>query len=234
MISPKNTILIAGDSWGCGEWEGDEENYGVSHKGLEHFLTEYGCSVTNVSKGGSSNADSIQRIKDFISTTNVDHIFWFQTNPIRDLRYSDRSYDEKSLPKTSEEYKIKTKKLLRNTYEFLNQLNVKIHCIGGLARLEKCINKYPNLIPLIPSVIEMFGAQEPDFWIENWIDAKIKFSDTFLTELEEMPNPWELLPKKWFYPDGVHPNRHAHYKIFKYILSAKNPAFAPEKDTLIL
>lgn len=218
MISKSDTILIAGCSWGCGEWSGPRGNYTLLHKGLEHFLTEYGCKVINVSKPHGNNLTAIKNIKNTLSTTHIDHIFWFKTSPIRDLRPFDLNQDK--LPQTSEEYHQIVKELSIETYKSLNDLGVKIQCMGGIGHLQESIKDYPNLIPLIPSIIEMFGGQEPEHWIENWIDTyKDKvFDEKFLLKLERMPNPREKLPKKWFEPDGIHPNRHAHYKIFKYIL----------------
>ena len=49
------------ECWGCGEW-GFENGHGVKHTGLEHYLTEYGCEVYNVSLGGCCNRDSVNRI----------------------------------------------------------------------------------------------------------------------------------------------------------------------------
>jgi hypothetical protein len=91
LINKGDRILIAGDSWGCGEWAIFGRK--VAHLGLQTYLTEYGCEVTNVSVGGYSNKDSINSIKNkLISTYTCDSIIWFQTDPIRDLKpYKDNA-----------------------------------------------------------------------------------------------------------------------------------------------
>ena len=43
----------------------------------------------------------------------------------------------------------------------------------------------------------------------------------FVEELSMLPDWKQSLPKQWFYPDGRHPNRYAHKKIFEYILNYK-------------
>jgi hypothetical protein len=218
MISPKDKIIIAGDSWGCGEWEdlqlcSNAMSRKILHGGLAQFLTEYGCEVVNVSQAGGSNSLSLDQLTDAIRTVNADYIFWFQTDPMRDLR----PHNSKTLPQSIKDMVRMGEKLLNDTYNSLNNLDVKIHCIGGVTELNDSIRKYSNLIPLVPSIIKMFGGEQPRIWVSEWIGVDhLTFTDEFLTELENLP-PLDL-PKKWFYPDGVHPNRYAHWELFQYIL----------------
>jgi hypothetical protein len=216
MISPGDTILIAGDSWGCGEWSGTNNPYHVTHLGLEHFLIEYGCSVINLSEAGSTNYTQAEKIKLELSHTKPDVIIWFQTDPMRDLG----SLDSNTFPKSLAEMKVVQQQRLDTVYEKLNNLRMPIYCIGGVTKLdETLLVKYNNLKPIIPSVIEMFGGTQPSCWISSWIQLdSLKVSDNLLTELEEVAAT-TFLPREWFFPDGVHPNRKAHYRIFEYILT---------------
>ena len=214
MISPGDSILIAGDSWGCGEWSCDDRPYRVIHNGLEQYLTDYGCNVTNLSKPGGSNKNMVKSLVATMAVCNPHLVFWFQTDPIRDLN----PYDQETFPKSSSELIEIGRDLLENTYAELNNTGVKIHCMGGVVNLEKSIEKYPNLIPIIPSIVKMFNGPNIDFWISDWINSPdLRLNDDFLSELEKHPQ-W-CLPKKWFFPDGVHPNRLAHRKIFEFILN---------------
>jgi len=141
-------------------------------------------------------------------------VFWFQTDPMRDLR----PYSHETFPTSSKSLLDLSRQLLRNTYEKLNSIGIKIHCMGGLTKIDDSINNYSNLIPLIPSIIEMFDGPNIDFWITDWIKSRnIRLNDDFILELENHPIP--ILPKEWFFPDGIHPNRKAHYKIFEFILN---------------
>jgi hypothetical protein len=109
--------------------------------------------------------------------------------------------------------------LLENTYKELNDIGIKIHCIGGASKLQSSIRNYSNLIPLIDSVIEFLGCELIDIWVSDWIQHDLNIDDDFLKLLTELPYPRDTLSKEWFYPDGTHPNRHAHKKIFEYILT---------------
>lgn len=213
MISPGDRVVIIGDSWGCGEWCNDTGPYRVSHRGLEYFMIEHGCNVINLSKPGGSNKDMVHVLHSTLQIYNPHFVFWFQTEPMRDLR----PYCQKTFPKSTNEIIEVSKQLLNDTYAALNKIGVKIHCMGGVADLQDSIKNYPNLVTLIPSIVEMFNGPHIDFWITDWINADaLRFSDEFLQELENHPRP--ILPKKWFYPDSSHPNREAHRKIFEFIL----------------
>ena len=217
MITPGDKIVIAGDSWGCGEWDFVNDIHAVSHLGLEKYFTDYGCEVYNLSRGASSNNDSVNQLSsDFVKTINPDIVFWFQTDPIRDLR----PYDKTLFPQTVSDLIEQQNDLIKKTYERLNALDIKIHCIGGTVKLSPSIINYPNLNLFIDSVIEFFGGTAPEFWISEWIQCDDLISTDFLDELYTMTmyDPSKTLPKEWFHPDGFHPNRFAHQKIFEYIL----------------
>ena len=216
MISPGDTVLIAGDSWGCGEWSvEDGPATRVIHRGLEQFLIDYGCSVTNLSEGGSTNFTQAQKLVLELNHTKPDVVIWFQTDPMRDLG----SLNSDTFPKDLAEMIVAQQQRLDTVYEKLNNLGIPIHCIGGASKLdETLLVKYSNLKPIIPSIIEMFGGTHPVCWISSWIQLdSLKFSDKLLSELDEVAAT-TFLPREWFYPDGVHPNREAHYRIFEYML----------------
>lgn len=82
-------IIIAGDSWGCGEWT----TSGLSHKGLEVYLQENGYQVENLSGPGGSNFETVNRLEEFFSQAVLDGtdkkisgVFVFQTEWIRDFQ----------------------------------------------------------------------------------------------------------------------------------------------------
>ncbi len=214
MISPNDTILIAGDSWGCGEWSKDDNPYRITHRGLAQYLIAYGCNAINISIPGGSNKETARILQTTTKIYDPQFVFWFQTDPMRDLR----PYKQKTFPTSSKSLLDVSCQLLSNTYAELDSIGIKIHCIGGATKLHNSIESYDNLIPFIPSIIEMFGGPNIDFWISDWINSpNIRLNDDFLLELEN--HPMHTLPKEWFFPDGDHPNRKAHRKIFEFILN---------------
>lgn len=90
-------ILIAGDSWSCGEWPADSSNLHLDlvgnkqypHGGLSQYLEEDGYEVLNVGRPGS-NADVLNIINTAVAVLNhvgkpVDKIFIFTTEWVRNF-----------------------------------------------------------------------------------------------------------------------------------------------------
>lgn len=228
-------ILIIGDSWGCGEWG----NYsateplfpgrpsGITHLGLEQYLIDDGHQVDNRSVGGSTNNDAILYLNESITTNNYDYVFWFQTDPFRDINSEIFNKNFKWFH-NFDDLLLRQKIQLKKTYKNLNYhsiaANTVIHCMGGCSKLNVDeLRNYPNLIPLIPSVIE--------FLIPNFTHPKIWFSGDWVLNLDDR---WDLktldciiaehkkmhsLPKHsiYFELDGGHPDRHGHKKIYEFI-----------------
>lgn len=59
-----NTILLAGDSWGIGVFDGVGDTYGPIGKGINTILEELGHTVINISKAGGSNWLQLDRMED--------------------------------------------------------------------------------------------------------------------------------------------------------------------------
>ena len=59
MVGAGKVVVIAGDSWGCGEWtQRDHRDYYVSHAGLAQYLADDGYQVINLSQPGAGNLDT--------------------------------------------------------------------------------------------------------------------------------------------------------------------------------
>lgn len=92
--------LVAGDSWGCGEWvpqnpdvvlDPPRGHYELSlvHRGLAEYLEQHD-TVINISKPGAGNFDVLQRIRLFLDINynyvpEIKKIFVFQTSWWRDF-----------------------------------------------------------------------------------------------------------------------------------------------------
>jgi hypothetical protein len=77
-------IIIAGDSWGAGEWN----NFVIQHAGLAQYLTDDGYQVVNLSRPGGSNYDIWNRLENFLMSNpyaKIEKIFVFQTEWEREL-----------------------------------------------------------------------------------------------------------------------------------------------------
>ena len=213
-------ICITGDSWACGEWEKSANgHYGVTHQGLEYFLSET-HEVVNLGVGGSGNQDAIWRLMHSIKLNKFDYIFWFKTTPIRDMD------TEKFLGQATRSFQdiIDLQNLMsRENYRLLNSLGVKVHCIGGCGKLNvSLMQPYTNLVPYIPCLSEMLEPryQHPDVWISTWVNQINRQFDIDSLDLllEEYAKRDRLATfKEHFWPDGGHPNRYSHKILYEKI-----------------
>jgi hypothetical protein len=216
--------LICGDSWGCGEWGYIAHNeYTILHGGLAQYLEEDGYETVNISKGGSSNLGAVHRLKQFAQSNPIDQytIVWFQTDPFRDVEPLSVVNDISTI----EELLIKQKTLLEAVYTELNSIGVKILCIGGTTKLSISISNYSNLIPVIPSVIEMLDSNLicPEIWMSNWVESINRYTNEDLLDfiLANKRIQDSLFTHKLFIPDGRHPNRASHKIIYNHLKSKK-------------
>ena len=211
-------FCIAGDSWGCGEWGDDDQgNYRVLHAGLEFFLKQQ-HQVRNVSMGSASNNYAIGRLTHVLQHDQFDHIFWFQTDPLRDTT---NLLHEENL--TFDRLLEENRQQIDRVYRVLNKLGVKIHCIGGCSKLDlELMAQYPNLIAYIPSVTEWAEPDyiHPSIWISWWEKLIVRqMPIDSLDQLVECKKMQDRLAdyKKYFWPDGKHLNRLGHQLLFDKI-----------------
>jgi len=220
-------IVIGGDSWGVREWSDLEE----IHRGMWQYFVEDGHEVSMSAIPGECNYITTNHLKNVVSQPFIkyDYIFWFQSDPLRDLR----PYDDfgKSL-KTYEDLIVKSNELLDKTYNFLNLIGKKIYCIGGCSKLNmELIKKYNNLHPLIESVTEFIlpGYQHPKLWHSDWINVVDKLDmDSIDFLLEDKMKQDSLADtnikehREYFWPDGGHPNRKGHKVLYDFINNSLN------------
>lgn len=236
-------IVIAGDSWGCGEWSNNKTgSYGISHPGLSNYLTDLGYLVVNLSQPGGSNVSSADCVSNFLKGSahlNVSHVFVFQTEWIRDMRdYKDKKLLGLDLTYGYQEFKIR---LIGRFYNSLSniaqQTNVPIHIIGGCSDtiwLDAFSKEYPGLNNICNSFTNLLLTDnhritDPVYAImTNWYQEHIKFLketissndlELLLTDMDKGKQRlliWQK-EKSFFWPDGGHPNRFGHKILFDFL-----------------
>jgi len=213
-------ILIGGDSWGVGEWPQE-----TNHRGIWQYFEEDGHEVIMKSIPGESNKTSISHMCDFINQNyNYNYVFWFQSDPLRNLRPYD---DFGNTIKNYDDLITQSNFLLDESYKELNdRTNCKIYCIGGCSKLNiDLISKYENLIPFVESLTELIlvDYKHPEIWCSDWINHIEKLNESTIDFL--LPNKMKQDSlseveeyRKYFWPDGNHPNRHGHRVLYDFIL----------------
>jgi len=236
-------ILIAGDSWGCGEWAriGDSD-YGVIHEGLCQYLRDKNYSAINLSNGGTSNWDTYETIKSFFDSGAHKHlseplklILVFQTEWIRDLR------DQTEPTCVHGHDKIEAITCWQHRLsEIATKHNIKIGLIGGCSDtlcFDNFEKEHPNLFIACQSFTNLcinneHKIEDPIFFVRSNDNLLHKAKQHYkkYSSKEELTNDLEKgmyrldtwkNNKQWFYPDGLHANRHAHKKLFDFLSDRK-------------
>lgn len=201
MADNKPRIFITGDSWGVKEWtphnanDSAEEMDRAAHRGIHTFFKKDGYEVHNLSSGGSSNNESIDRLIKYLNAgkityTDTDFIFWIITDPIRDLR----PYHEPELKLTDELWKNNgwndlIAKLFHDQCSRANQIaeqyNLKIYIIGGITSFTKEeVAPYTNLIPIVPSWYELLLNPVEKMLVPKRPIWTSQTSDVHITDIE--------------------------------------------------
>ena len=227
-------ILICGDSWGCGEW--NVECTEVLHPGLEWHLKNAGHHVTNISRSGGSNLDTVNRLSLWLERFGDDKrylIFVFQTEYTRDFKHNvDSDWNIDSVTQLSDQW-------IARFYMRLSDLAQKYQCdikiIGGCSDTQWFDNMnldHPGCEIACQSLTNLLiydnhRSNQPVF---SWYDKncvelldKIKQhgcdkAETLLV-LQQGFEREDLLRSnpQLFFPDGKHPNRQGHKKLFEFL-----------------
>lgn len=225
-------ILLAGDSWGCGEWKEYnpklKDSDAVAHKGLEEYLTQDNHEVKNVSiPGASLNTTHYQLKKTELSDNNpYDATFVIVSDTLRDIKLGklwDKAY-------TYQDYvDIHNHELLKfisNVSNLHDRNYGQIYLIGGLTKVTSDLLKDTQLKIAIPSILELIvpNSKQHDVIFVHHLGAISKHNTNkkAVKRIYAQNNLWNLYTKEpIMWPDGNHPNREGHFKIYQYLKENK-------------
>lgn len=256
----KRSLAVSGDSWSAAVYIPDDTSIGNYTQIPEAFpdqLARRGYQVNNLSQTNSSNTLTIDWLESYLlENPDVQHIVWVQTDPMREFRIDSTAtifnrevsvVDADSIVAAVRMHgslELLIDNLLDNAYSRLHHIaetyNKKIMCIGGCSKLSPIISNYPNLIPVLPSIVELLIPEvndtvlyDTDSWLsKQYPQALFKASDniellrdwyTATNKYEQMILPMETC-QEFFHPDKWHPNTAGHYLIANFIEDYINKA----------
>jgi lysophospholipase L1-like esterase len=218
-ICMKKTVVIMGDSWACGEWGWNaQDQYGVLHTGIQHYLETAGYTVHNLARGGQSNLRSVDALLTAGFQPAEVMVLWVLTDPIRDI-----------LPT----------KIARSLPAFLSQRNElmrlqldrvqswRIGMIGGPAAVPNWVTaEFPMTQVIVPDWVDWLcpgqGGVHSLGLGRTW-QYRNPLPDlmTYFEQQEQNRADWlyraryvgDSVQNRYWWPDGVHPNRLAHQRI---------------------
>ena len=233
----KPTVLIVGDSWAGGEWDGGEPAK-LLHRGLEQYFEEIGYTVINKRQSGRGNQLSIIDLSDTLdalSQTNI-VVFFIVSEPLRNYKIPFETLKDDIVTHNGlfelQQY------VLEQDFNTLNQLaakhNITVHLIGGLSSVPTFVDKFANLNCLVQSWPKLLVGHLSLYKNIDWdtfgiwgkwqaflaqqlshssdIDRKVIDQLSVLNTVNQ-----KVFLHPLFNPDGGHPNRIGHRILFDFI-----------------
>ena len=224
-------ILIAGDSWGCGEWGSTHGHSAVTHGGITQYLIDDGYEVYNLASGGASLAGTLAQLRSGIKLCSEPHkIFVFQTEWIRSfdgISITESTFDQSFIESIICDW-------MHDLSAFAVEKNLRIGIIGGSSdtmHFEDFGEQFPGLYVACQSVVNLCTddsdrISDPIFVLE-WRDIH-RFKNLcktaqeleyLLDSIEKSDDRYKALRRypHWFAPDFCHANRNAHKKLYDFL-----------------
>ena len=232
--------IIAGDSWGCGEWDFVDGRHRVVHTGIAQYLEESGVRVTNISGGGLSNLDIVGRIDAWLERFPdqvPDKILVFQTKYTRDHKHLVSMPPEPPIAVFSDIASRWISRFYMRLSEISTIYYCPIHIIGGASDtmwFDNMSQHYPGCTIACQSAVnlllhESHRIDKPVFsWYANYDQPFVMWARP------QVPDPTDIIDAinlgferdrhvaenpDLFFPDGRHPNRHGYKILFDFLKS---------------
>jgi len=223
------TVLITGCSWGAGVWGKDSNgDYGLLDSGLTRFYLENGFDALNLSFPGGDAWILLQQLDNFLWTNphrKIEHIYYIQTDIGRNF-----AHKEFPIERFNYNFDSAVDFMYYKLYESLNEIaqrrRVKIKIIGGLTDVTVPFQLFDSLELVVPSWCQLIDPELPSVRLVDpeslsWLTERFSLHKSqLLSLLEQGTNRLDYMNnnKKWFWPDGGHPNVQAHEKLFDYLI----------------
>jgi hypothetical protein len=234
-------ILVAGCSYACGEWARGDLDYKVLHSGLTTYIEEHGHEVTKLCIPAGSNLQVAHLIQGWLDRNPdivVNKIFIFQTEYTRDLAMNfDEDWDK--IDRHDSLCNIMIARFYNRLIEVLPKRCKQVYLIGGTSDtldIDLVKKEYAPLEVACQSMINLMvddndKIKHPVFsWYDkNTTELIKKIKKRLSSEQQEklltdincgleresvvFSNP------AYFWPDGSHPNRVAHKKLFDFLVN---------------
>jgi hypothetical protein len=234
-------IIIAGDSWGCGEWSNSNNNYGISHYGLAQYLLDAGYQVINLSQPGGANKNSSDRVASFLGHNrhlNIAGVIVFQTEWVRDIFVESPVIVSEDVKHGYHDLK---NRIMSRFYNYLSQASVQyevpIYLVGGCSDtiwLDRFAEEYPGLQIACQSLTNLLinndhrtsstvqaiftKGEEPEVeYIKQYLnsrDLQLLLDDIELGH--QRLTAWQQ-NEEYFWPDGAHANQLGHQVLYQWL-----------------
>ena len=202
-------VLSIGDSWSAGVWNIVKGKHIPVDIGYQKILKKY-ATVDNF--WAFSNRESIINFEKYYKEYDI--VLFFVTDPLRDLSSSLKHYQfSMDGIKTPRDLNFAHKILLNSTYQYLKDYK-NVYLIGGCQSLVSLPNEN-ILISSVSSLVTNQKYKQHDLWDSGWggcidFDTVHKSLVNYIWEIRKQQELMETKFKKYFNPDGYHPNEYSN------------------------
>ena len=232
-------FLIAGDSWGCGEFSPEtieKKTTIISHDGLVQYLIEADHFAINQSCPGDNNLRQLRLISDTLKKEKFDQIIWIQTEPLRNIYHYSPFPDDRDIWNyditvySKNDYSAYDKILedwFRLTYnaaqEIYDRFSIPFYIIGGLSPVHSIIKKYTFCNNMIESwsntIVDIKQPHNTVYHTRKFTKNNVQYlNDKRMVEELEKCVAWEKAQESHADFIAYHPSRNAHKKLTDMIL----------------
>lgn len=230
--------LVAGDSWGCGEWDTIDGHHQVVHAGLVYYLEDQGSKVTNLSSGGLSNLDTVGRISAWLERFPDQvpaKILVYQTEYTRDYKHLVSMLPEQPIDKFADIASRWISRFYLRLSEISLDYDCPVYIIGGVSDtmwFDHMSQHYPGCSIACQSTVDLVihGVDKINKPVFSWYT---KNDQPFVTwARQQVTDPADIIDAinlgfererhlaenpDLFYPDGCHPNRTSYKILFDFL-----------------
>lgn len=227
-------IIMAGDSWGEGEWKkpNPTDHAYVSHRGLENFFKQAGYQVINTSMGGNDPHQIKTQLQEAVQEYRYHEDLFILIITTCWLRGDESPKWDLDVNEFRQLRQKSKTKWLKDVNKFLEGCNQVGHLLGALGTINKSDIEQCNSLRLINgNLVNFFDPDNPvtnEYEIYtgdyNWKQIQWYLRRARNKELTEylynQKMVWEQIAHdNPAYLDNAHPNRHLHHKLFNHILT---------------
>lgn len=228
--------IVIGSSWASGEWDWDPEHgKKIIHRGLQQWLIDQGHEVIDLSRAGTGNIDSARRLIFNIQRDNIQNVsavIAFFTDFIKDWHQANSTdiSHYNTINQVGEKFAQEYYQLLGEAAGLLDTQAIVVGSdvdvipapmptnvqIGCQSFVNLCCNDAPDVdVP----VLSMFDRTTVDLIRQLHQHANAGHLEDLLDHVDRGIARSNLLAntQQWFWPDGIHANRQAHYKLLRFL-----------------
>ena len=232
--------IVIGSSWASGEWEWDATlGKRLTHRGLQQWLIDQGHDVLDLSRAGTGNIDNARRLifniqRDDIK--DVQAVICFFTDFIKDWHQANNTDTSmfSSIVDVGRYFAQQAYDLLQEAAEIAD---TKVILVGS--DVDVIVTDLPSRVTVAcQSFVNLCCNDQPEVEVPV-LSMFDRSTIDLIRQLHKSTNSLQLADlldhidlglargkllgqqQQWFWPDGIHANRQAHYKLLQFLQQNK-------------